>query len=117
MAESSAEYKAIRTSLVEIQKHLGANAPKSMVLALLEKKLINDIDGEKIELEKPDSERAHLVVSAILKKVKATPQKIFADFLTFLDGREELHELRKTIIIKYGEYLIIKCLNLTNDSN
>ena len=53
MAER-AEYEAVRKSLVEINEDLGGADPKSMVPALLGKKLIYPNDGQKIELEKTD---------------------------------------------------------------
>ena len=98
-----AEYEAIRKSLVAINEDLGGGDPKSMVPALSEKKLINRNDGQKIELEKTDIDRAQLMTSIILKKVNASPKKMFPNFLIFLD-EWGLHELRKTVITKYGEY-------------
>ena len=102
MAER-AEYEAIRKSLVKINKDLGGADPKSMVPALLGKKLINPNDGQKIELEKTDIDRAQLIASTILKKVNASPKKMFANFLTFLKDLG-LDELLNTVITQYGEY-------------
>ena len=103
-----AEYEAIRKSLVAINKDLGGADPKSMVPALLGKKLINPNDGQKIELEKnTDIDRAQLIASTILKKVNASPKKMFANFLTFLKDRG-LDELLNTVITNYGEYFTEK---------
>ena len=110
MAER-AEYEAILKSLVKINKDLGGANPKLMVPALLGKKLINPNDGQKIELEKTDIDRAQLIGGILLKKVNASPQKMFANFLIFLKDRG-LDELLNTIITNYGEYFTNKNLKL-----
>ena len=109
MAER-AEYEAVQKSLVEINEDLGGADPKSMVPALLGKKLINPNDGQKIELEKTDIDRAQLIGSTLLKKVNASPQKMFANFLTFLKDHG-LDELLNTVITNYGEYFTEKKVN------
>ena len=82
----AAEYQAILESLPVINATLASEDPKSMAPALLGKELINTRDSERIALPTTiDSDAARIISNTVLKKVKAKPEKVFKDFLNFLE--------------------------------